>query len=108
MGRRRRARKMPLAGGARKAILVSGALPMTPTTLQLVQITLQALSSFAIAGGLIFPAIQFRQSRQSQVVATFSKLVELQYELRRMRVQHPEYASVNPLAVGSPRSERGI
>jgi len=81
---------------------------MTPTTLQLVQITLQALSSFAIAGGLIFTAIQFRQSRQAQVVANFSKLVELQYELRRMRVEHPEYASVNQLDVVNLGSERDI
>ena len=67
---------------------------MSPT-LQIVQITLQALSSFAIAGGLLFTAIQFRQGRQAQLVANFSKLVEMQYELRRMRVDHPEYASVH-------------
>ena len=66
---------------------------MTPTTLQLVQITLQALSSFAIAGGLIFTAVQFAQARKAQVVANFSKLVELQYQLRQIRVFHPELAS---------------
>jgi hypothetical protein len=66
-----------------------------PTKLQLLQIILQALSSFAIAGGLLFTAIQFRQGRQAQLVANFSKLVELQYQLRRMRVEHPEYASVH-------------
>jgi hypothetical protein len=76
-----------------------------PTKLQLLQIVLQALTSFAIAGGLIFTAIQFRQGRQAQVVANFSKLVELQYQLRRMRVEHPEYASVHQTDVvnlGSP------
>src|SRR5213075_74381 len=64
-----------------------------PTTLQIVQIILQALSSFAIAGGLIFTAVQFRQARKAQLVANFSKLVELQYELRQIRVQHPSLAS---------------
>src|SRR5438874_5684068 len=65
-----------------------------PTTLQLVQIILQALSSFAIAGGLIFTAVQFQQARKAQLVANFSKLVELQYQLRQIRVQHPSLASV--------------
>jgi hypothetical protein len=81
---------------------------MSPT-LQIVQITLQALSSFAIAGGLLFTAIQFRQGRQAQLVANFSKLVEMQYELRRMRVDHPEYASVHQTDVvnlGSPQEIR--
>lgn len=81
---------------------------MSPT-LQIVQITLQALSSFAIAGGLLFTAIQFRQGRQAQLVANFSKLVEMQYELRRMRVDHPEYASVHQADVvnlGSPQEIR--
>lgn len=64
-----------------------------PTTLQIVQIVLQALTSFAIAGGLIYTAVQFRHARQAQVVANFSKLVELQYQLRKIRVDHPELAS---------------
>src|ERR1043165_8291478 len=77
-----------------------------PPNLQIVQITLQALSSFAIAGGLIFTAIQFRHARKAQLVANFSKLVELQYQLRQIRVQHPELASVHEHDVenlGSPR-----
>jgi hypothetical protein len=64
-----------------------------PTTLQIVQIVLQALSSLAIAGGLIYTAVQFRQAREAQLVANFSKLVELQYQLRKIRVDHPELAS---------------
>ena len=40
-----------------------------PTTFQIVQLALQALSSFAIAGGLIFTAVQFGQARKAQVVA---------------------------------------
>ena len=76
--------------------------------LQLLQITLQALSSFAIAGGLLFTAIQFRQARRAQEVANFSKLVELQYELRRLRVEHPELASVHGMDVEHLHSNREI
>jgi len=79
-----------------------------PTTLQVVQITLQALSSFAIAGGLIFTAIQFGQARKAQLVANFSKLVELQYQLRYIRVQHPELASVHQHDVQHLHSDREI
>ena len=79
-----------------------------PTTLQIVQIVLQALSSFAIAGGLIFTAVQFKQARKAQLVANFSKLVELQYQLRRIRVDHPSLASVNPQDVQDLHSDRDI
>jgi hypothetical protein len=67
-----------------------------PHTLQIVQIVLQALSSFAIAGGFIFTAVQFRQARKAQLVANFAKLVELQSQLRYVRVQSPSLASVSP------------
>lgn len=76
--------------------------------LQIIQITLQALSSFAIAGGLIFTAIQMWQARKAQVVANFSKLVELQYDLRKIRVDHPALASVHQHDVEHLRSEREI
>src|SRR5829696_2687449 len=76
--------------------------------LQILQITLQALSAFAIAGGLLYTAIQFRQARQAQEVANFSKLVELQYELRKLRVMHPELAGVHKLDVEHLHSEREI
>jgi hypothetical protein len=79
-----------------------------PTTLQIVQIILQALTSFAIAGGLIFTAVQFRQARKAQLVANFSKLVELQYQLRQIRVQRPELASVHPHDVQNLHSDREI
>ena len=61
--------------------------------LQIAQITLQALSSFAIAAGLIYTAIQFGNARKAQLVANFSKLVELQYQLRKLRVDNPSLAS---------------
>ena len=79
-----------------------------PTTFQIVQLTLQALSSFAIAAGLIFTAVQFSQARKAQSVANFSKLVELQMQLRRIRVDHPELASVNPQDVVNLRTDREV
>ena len=63
--------------------------------LQLLQITLQALSAFAIAGGLLYTAFQFREARKAQSVGNFAKLVELQFQLRRMRVEHPELAAAH-------------
>ena len=79
-----------------------------PQNLQLLQITLQALSSFAIAGGLIFTAIQVWQARKAQLVANFSKLVELQYQLRQIRVEHPSLASVHEHDVQNLGSEREV
>jgi hypothetical protein len=79
-----------------------------PTTFQIVQLCLQALSSFAIAGGLIFTAVQFAQARKAQVVANFSKLVELQYQLRKIRVDHPELAGVHQLDVEHLHSPRDV
>lgn len=79
-----------------------------PTELAILQITLQALSAFAIAGGFIYTAIQFRQARKAQEVANFSKLVELQYQLRQIRVEHPELASVHHHDVEHLQSEREI
>jgi hypothetical protein len=80
---------------------------MTPT-LQVVQITLQALSSFAIAGGLIFTAIQVKNARKSQLVANFSKLIELQSQLRYLRIEQPSLASVSPRDVEHLKTDREI
>lgn len=77
-------------------------------TLQIVQITLQALTSFAIAGGLIFTAIEFRNARKAQLVANFSKLVEMQSQLRYLRVEQPSLASVSPRDVENLKSDREI
>lgn len=66
-----------------------------PQHLYIVQIVLQALSSFAIAGGLIFTALQFRHVRRTQHVANFAKLVEMQMRLREMRVNDPSLADVD-------------
>jgi hypothetical protein len=80
---------------------------MSPT-IQIVQIILQALTSFAIAGGLIFTAFQFRNARKAQLVANFSKLVELQSQLRYLRVEEPSLASVSPGDVANLKSDREI
>ena len=79
-----------------------------PTDLQILQLALQALSAFAIAGGFLYTAFQFRQARKAQMVGNFAKLVELQYELRKLRVEHPSLAAVNKLDVEHLRSDREI
>jgi nicotinic acid phosphoribosyltransferase len=76
--------------------------------LQILQVSLQALSAFAIAGGLLYAAFQFREARKAQSVANFAKLVELQYDLRKLRVEHPELASVHAHDVENLKSEREI
>jgi hypothetical protein len=58
------------------------------------QLLFQALSSLAIAGGLIYTAIQFRKQGQAQHFANFAKLVEMQMHLREMRVTDPSLALV--------------
>ena len=58
------------------------------------QLLFQALSSTAIASGLIYTALQFRKSRQAQHFANFTKLVEMQMHLREMRVGDPALANV--------------
>jgi hypothetical protein len=80
---------------------------MNPT-IQIVQVVLQAVTSFAIAGGFIYTAFQFRQARKAQLVANFSKLVELQSQLRYVRVEKPELASVSPGDVANLHSDREI
>lgn len=63
-------------------------------TLQETQLAFQAISSFAIAGGLVYSAYQFRQYRRAQHFANFTKLVEAQMHLREMRVKDPILAEV--------------
>ncbi|MCW5764587.1 MAG: hypothetical protein KIT68_01260 [Phycisphaeraceae bacterium] len=77
-------------------------------TLQELQVTLQAVSSFAIAGGLLYSAVQFRNYRRAQHVANFTKLVELQMHLREMRVKEPILAQVYRHDVEGAASEREV
>ncbi len=58
------------------------------------QLLFQALSSTAIAAGLIYTALQFRKQREAQHFANFTKLVEMQMHLREMRVSDPTLANV--------------
>ena len=81
---------------------------MPPTNLYIVQIILQAVSAFAIAGGLIFTALQFRQVRRTQHVANFAKLVELQMHLRELRIQDPSLADVDRHDVEGLRSPQEV
>jgi hypothetical protein len=76
---------------------------------ELVKVLLQALSSFAIFGGLIYTAVQFKKNREAQHFANFAKLVELQMHLREMRVTDPSLADVyrhDVEAAGSPEEIR--
>jgi hypothetical protein len=59
-----------------------------------VQLVFQIITSLSIAGGLIYGAVQFREARRATHIANFTKLVELQMQLRRMRVDDPSLASV--------------
>ena len=77
-------------------------------SLQIIQIELQALSAFAIAGGLLYTAFQFRAARKAQAVANFAKLVELQYQLRKIRVDNPSLAAVHKHDVEHLHSDREI
>jgi len=77
------------------------------TLLQL-QVTLQAISSLAIAGGLLFTAVQFRAYRRAQHVANFAKLVEMQAHLREMRVHDPKLAEVYRHDVAHATNEREV
>src|SRR5208283_1673902 len=43
----------------------------------------------AAAGGLVYAALQFRGWRASQYVANFTKLIELQLQIRKMVVDDP-------------------
>lgn len=77
-------------------------------SLQHYQVALQAVSSFAIAGGFIFTAIQFRAYRRAQHVANFAKMVEMQAHLREMRVHDPKLAEVYRHDVAHASSEREV
>lgn len=77
-------------------------------TLQELQVALQACSTLAIAGGFIYAAFQFRQTQRAARVANFTKLVELQLQLRRMRVDDPALAATYRHDVIDLKSERDI
>lgn len=59
-----------------------------------------AIPLLAAAGGLVYAALQFRGWRTSQYVSNFTKLIELQLQIRKMVVDDP---SLGP--EGIPREE---
>jgi hypothetical protein len=77
-------------------------------TVQEVQVVLQAISAAAIASGLVFTGLQFRAYRKAQYVANFTKLVELQMQLRRIRVENPRLAKVHQHDIEGLASEEEI
>jgi len=69
-------------------------------------VVFQAVSALAVAGGLVYAALQFRGWRTAQHVANFTKLVELQLQLRKMVVDDPTLGPVGlALPTGDPRED---
>ena len=60
----------------------------------MLQVVLQAVSVLAVAGGVVYAALQFRGWRTAQYVANFTTLVELQLQLRKMVVDDPALATL--------------
>lgn len=77
-------------------------------TLPELQVLLQGLSALAIAGTLIYTAVQFRKQRQVQHVANFIKLVEMQMHLREMRVADPSLAEVYRHDVATAKTAKDV
>jgi hypothetical protein len=68
----------------------------------------QMITPIAVTGGLVYTALQFRAYRKAQYVANFTKLVELQMQLRRMRVDNPRLARVHSHDVEGLNGEEEI
>ena len=83
---------------------------MTEETFRVVLLAAgQALSAFAFAGSFVYAALQFRGWRTAQHVANFTKLIELQLQLRSMNVNDPTLAALDSHFVpgASPEEVRG-
>src|SRR5262245_53256103 len=70
----------------------------------MLQVVLQAVSVLAVAGGVVYAALQFRGWRTAQYVANVTKLVELQLQLRKMVVDDPTLA---PVGLALPAEDQG-
>jgi hypothetical protein len=55
----------------------------------MLHVILQAIPVLAAAGGVLYAALQFRGWRLSQYVANFTKLIELQLQIRKMVIDDP-------------------
>src|SRR5262244_2191043 len=74
----------------------------------MLQVVLQVVSVLAVTVGLVYTALQFRGWRTTQHVANFTKLVELQLQLRKMVVDDPALATLAGVAPGTtPDETRG-
>ena len=63
----------------------------------------QAIPVLAAAGGVVYAALQFRGWRFSQYVANFTKLIELQLQIRKMVIDDPTLGSE-----GIPKEEMRV
>src|SRR5262249_23251698 len=72
----------------------SGGLTIRPMQPIYYQIILQTRWAIGSTRGVIYAVVQFREARKTQHVANFAKLVELQMQLRKMRVDDPSLAYV--------------
>jgi hypothetical protein len=68
---------------------------MTAEALDHARTALQTVSTLALVGSVVYAAVQLRNWHKSQQVSNFIKLVEMQMQLRRMRVERPELAEVH-------------
>ncbi|MCC6426375.1 MAG: hypothetical protein IT435_06100 [Phycisphaerales bacterium] len=69
-------------------------MPETSLTLEWLKILLQFFTIIVFVAGLVFTGLQFRHWRKAAYVTNFTKLVELQMQLRRMRVDDPSLAKI--------------
>lgn len=76
--------------------------------LLVIQVIFQSIAATAVTVGVIYASRQFRHWRSTAHVANFTKLVELQMQLRRMRVENPSLAEVYRHDVRHLESERDI
>jgi hypothetical protein len=73
------------------------------------QVMFQAISTIALTVGMAYTALQLRAWRATQYVANFTKLVELQLQLRKMVVDDPSLAPVGlALPTDNPEETRGF
>jgi hypothetical protein len=66
------------------------------TDVALYQMILQAISTLSVASGLVYGALQLRNWRIAQYSANHTKLVELQLQLRKMRMDDAQLTLVDP------------
>lgn len=76
--------------------------------LELLKVTLQTLSTLSLVGGVVYAAFQLKAHQRAQHVANFTKLVEMQMQLRRMRVDDPSLAAIYGHDVQTLGSDREI